>query len=195
MAGVFGGCTQLHSPTTRRGQRMDQSQGSLTPYASARHFLGAELRRWRHTRQLSVAELARQVYVSRELLQKVETAQRRASADLIRACDRALDTGGTLGRLLDFVTHTEQTLAAVPQPTPPQNILIKIIAELVAAEPPNTQPAAVGHQGLAKVYPLTGRRQRMAVVLDPLGRGGNAAQLTVTAAEALSTDPTAAGDD
>lgn len=144
---------------------MDQPQGALTPYASARHFLGAELRRWRNTRQLSVAELARQVYVSRELLQKVETAQRRASADLVHACDTALDTGGILGRLLNFITHTERAPAPAPPPLP--TVLIRITAEVIPAETPSARSTVLaGGDGLAKVLQSTQRHRPVAVIVD-----------------------------
>jgi hypothetical protein len=103
------------------------SADTLTPNASPRHLLGAELRRWRQTRGLSITLLAAQVYVSRELLQKVETAHRNAGADLIAACDTVLNTGGALARLLDFAMHQERERArqtkmmapAPPSPSPP----------------------------------------------------------------------------
>jgi transcriptional regulator with XRE-family HTH domain len=99
----------------------------LTPNASPRHLLGAELRQWRQARGLSVAQLAGLVYVSRELLQKVETAHRNAGQYLVAACDTVLDTGGALARLLNFALHQEQEHARTAQPEP-------------AAEPPIDSP-------------------------------------------------------
>lgn len=146
-------------------------QNPLTPYASARHFLGAELRTWRQARQLSVAELARRIFVSRELLQEVETAQRRASQDLIRACDTELDTGGALGRLLDFIAHAEQAPAPKPQPTlpTPPRLLIRVTAEVVPPSESTGRSTMWPHdEGLARIYPLDDhRRRRIGMTLDP----------------------------
>ena len=146
-------------------------QNTLTPHTSARHFLGAELRTWRHARQLSVAELARRIFVSRELLQKIETAQRRASQELIRACDTELDTGGALGRLLDFIAHAEQAPASKPQPTltTPPSLFIRVTVEVVPPSDSTGRPTTWPNtEGLATIYPLDDRRrQRTGMTLDP----------------------------
>jgi hypothetical protein len=92
---------------------MAQPPKALTPHASGRHFLGAEIRRWREFRHLTAGELAGKVFASKAMVLKVETADRRASAELIQACDEALDTGGALGRLLDYLNHVDQTAQPV----------------------------------------------------------------------------------
>ncbi len=97
---------------------MGQQSKTLTPNLSPRHLLGAELRRWRELRQLSTAKLSNLVYVSQDLLQKVEKAERNASMDLIRSCDDVLNTGGALGRLLDFALHQEHLPKLDPETTP-----------------------------------------------------------------------------
>ncbi|MFD0580957.1 helix-turn-helix domain-containing protein [Dactylosporangium darangshiense] len=78
---------------------MGQQPNVLTPEVSPRHLLGAELRRWRVQRQLSAAKLASLIYVSPDLLLRIERAERRASLELIVACDAALNTGGALCQL------------------------------------------------------------------------------------------------
>jgi transcriptional regulator with XRE-family HTH domain len=165
----------------------------LTPHASGRHFLGAELRVWRHKRELSVAELARRVYVSRELLQKIETAQRRASPDLIHACDTALDTAGALGRLLDFIEHAERVPARQPQPTQPAppNLLIRITAELVPSPPATDRSAAWPNvDGLARIYPLGDRRRHRIEVTPhpPLAMAGVTQLLTAASVHPHDAD-------
>jgi hypothetical protein len=97
-------------------------------------------------RGLSTAQLAARVYASRELLQKVETAQRNASADLIAACETVLDTGGVLTRLLDFAVHHEAECAQQVKPAttklhpgglhavvPPVSILVTITAKVLGS--------------------------------------------------------------
>jgi transcriptional regulator with XRE-family HTH domain len=149
---------------------------SLTPNASPRHLLGAELRRWRHTRGLSVSQLAAMVYVSRELLQKVESAHRNASADLVAACDLALDTGGVLARLLEFAEyqegeHARQANAAAsdvppaspPSVTAPVSILFTVTAELMTPTPYDREAdetsARAVEAGGARIYRFPASRR------------------------------------
>ncbi|WP_428962247.1 helix-turn-helix domain-containing protein [Micromonospora fluostatini] len=84
---------------------MGQRPAELRPYASACHFLGAELRCWRQQRGLSLARLAALVYVSPDLLGKIEKAERTASLNVLARCDEVLGTGGALARLRRFVDH------------------------------------------------------------------------------------------
>ncbi len=72
---------------------------TLTPHASGWHLLGAELRRLRKEAGLSQHRLATQVYVSGDLVRKVELAQRTPPAYLVESLDRLLHTGGRLNRL------------------------------------------------------------------------------------------------
>jgi transcriptional regulator with XRE-family HTH domain len=155
---------------------------TLTPNASPRHLLGAELRRWRQARGLSVAQLAGLVFVSRELLQKVETAQRNGGQDLITACDAVLDTGGALTRLLDFAVHQEheheRMTAGEPVAEPSGesstagsvSILITVSAEVLPSpgsdgDTPRREPvrAAVAGTGSARIYqfPTSHRGRRL----------------------------------
>jgi len=139
---------------------MGRHPDSLTPHASPRHFLGAELRHWRETRGWSIVDLARQTNVSTEMVQKVERAERTAKTALIAKCDQKLGTGGALGRLLAFITQMEQAAAAEPPPSQrtepppsrPTEIVIKVVTEVPT---PPTQPASgAGHNGEARIYPF-----------------------------------------
>jgi len=78
---------------------MAQRPAELTPLASPQHFFGAELRSWRRRRSLSLAQLGRMVYVSADLIGKVEKAQRWPSEALVDECEAVLDSGGALPRL------------------------------------------------------------------------------------------------
>ncbi|MFI9530499.1 helix-turn-helix domain-containing protein [Micromonospora rosaria] len=110
---------------------MGQRPAELRPHASARHFLGAELRCWRQQRGLSLARLAALVYVSPDLLGKIEKAERKASLDLMNRCDEVLGTGGALARLRRFVDHQTaaqpRTDASATMPT-----RFRVVTEIVA---------------------------------------------------------------
>ncbi|WP_428963110.1 helix-turn-helix domain-containing protein [Micromonospora fluostatini] len=112
---------------------MEQRPAELRPHASARHFLGAELRCWRQQRGLSLARLAALVYVSPDLLGKIEKAERTASLDVLARCDEVLETGGALGRLRRFVDHQTATQprtdasAAMPA-------RFRVVTEIVAVD-------------------------------------------------------------
>ncbi|WP_271190020.1 helix-turn-helix domain-containing protein [Dactylosporangium matsuzakiense] len=135
----------------------------MTPHASPRQFLGAELRCWREQWGLSLAELAGRVFVSPDMLRKVEKAQRTATPDLLNACDAVLDTGGAFGRLLAYAEHASAPAAALP------------FAPGAAGRPAGVCPAvhyrqscggagpvrgSGGGEGGARLYSLGERRRR-----------------------------------
>jgi len=71
----------------------------LTPEASARDRFGAELRRYRVGRGLTQRELAAGIWLSQELVAKVEKGLRWASWYMATECDAVLGTGGVLAGL------------------------------------------------------------------------------------------------
>jgi hypothetical protein len=96
-----------------------QTPRELTPYASLRHFFGAELRHWRLLAGLSHDRLGKQINFSGDLIGKVEKADRAPSAPLAEACDEALSTGGALARLVNLIEAVEQEQAAEKTPVLP----------------------------------------------------------------------------
>lgn len=82
---------------------MPQRPRTLTPEASPQHLFGALLRGWRQRRKLSQAQLGALVYVSGDLVAKVEKALRWPSKEFASRCDAALNTGGVLMDLLPLV--------------------------------------------------------------------------------------------
>jgi transcriptional regulator with XRE-family HTH domain len=74
----------------------------LEPNLSAQHFFGAELRHRRTAAGLSQAALAGKVFVTADMLGKVEAAQRFPSLDLAQRSDAVLDADGALTRLYAF---------------------------------------------------------------------------------------------
>lgn len=75
----------------------------LTPYLSAQHFLGAELRHRRVAAGLSQRALAERLFVSWATVGKVELGQRYPTLDLTQRCDELLHAGGVLVRLHGLV--------------------------------------------------------------------------------------------
>ncbi|MGW1772719.1 nSTAND1 domain-containing NTPase [Streptomyces sp. NPDC002104] len=60
----------------------------------------AQLRRLRAERGLSLGDLARRTHYSKGYLSKIETGAKPVTLDVARSCDRALDAGGELLRLV-----------------------------------------------------------------------------------------------
>jgi transcriptional regulator with XRE-family HTH domain len=104
------------------GDQMGQAPRELTPYESARHFFGAELRFWREQRELSQSRLGQQINFDGSLICKVEKAERMPSLELAMACDEVLHTGGALARLWPLVDRERQRAetaeCALSPPTP-----------------------------------------------------------------------------
>lgn len=73
----------------------------MDPY-SPQAIWGRELRHHRNKAGLTQAELAERINFSESLISGAETGQVAASAAFAEACDRELETGGTLLRALDF---------------------------------------------------------------------------------------------
>ncbi|WP_213454701.1 helix-turn-helix domain-containing protein [Rhizomonospora bruguierae] len=139
---------------------MGQQPAELRPHASARHFLGAELRCWRQQRGLSLARLAALVYVSPDLLGKIEKAERVASLDVMTRCDQVLETGGALARLRRFVDRqTARPSRADASATEP--IRIRVVTEIVAVGSVGleTAPPMTSDDG-ARLYLLPGEQDR-----------------------------------
>ncbi|MBB2913280.1 transcriptional regulator with XRE-family HTH domain [Streptosporangium becharense] len=63
---------------------------------------GRELRHYRKAAGLTQGQLAERIHFSESLISGVETGQLPASPEFAETCDRTLDTGGALGRLLDW---------------------------------------------------------------------------------------------
>ncbi|MGY3516498.1 helix-turn-helix domain-containing protein [Micromonospora sp. PTRAS2] len=137
---------------------MGQQPAELRPHASARHFLGAELRCWRQQRGLSLARLAALVYVSPDLLGKIEKAERAASLDVMSRCDQALETGGALARLRRFMDHQSvtqpRTDASATMPT-----RFMVTMEILPLGPVDSDAAPlVNSGGRSRLYALRGGR-------------------------------------
>ena len=75
---------------------MSRAERVLHPDRSALDRFGYELRKLRKERGYSLARLAGLVYVSEDLIHRVEVAERRPSRELAGALDKALGAGGSL---------------------------------------------------------------------------------------------------
>jgi len=82
---------------------IDVSEADGAPPETLQEYFVVQLRRFRHDRGLSQAQLAERINFSPGLISMVETLQRTPTADFTAACDAALDTGGALSSLLPMI--------------------------------------------------------------------------------------------
>lgn len=85
--------------------------GELTPDRSARHFYGAELRRFRENADMSLAKLAGEVPCSKGQLARIETGESMAPTGLSEEFDRVFRADGHFTRLFALVcreVHPDQ---------------------------------------------------------------------------------------
>src|SRR4051794_34164479 len=88
---------------------MGQTLKQLQPARSVLHFFGAEVRRLRLAQGMSQADLGTALFVHKDLVRKIESAERMPTDDLVDTCDRALGADGGLRRLLPIL-HRERVL-------------------------------------------------------------------------------------
>ncbi|MDQ7911149.1 helix-turn-helix transcriptional regulator [Phytohabitans sp. ZYX-F-186] len=92
-----------HSQATMQQPRtavtMGQIPKELEPTRSVLHFFGAEVRRLRQTLGMSQADLGKLIFVHKDLIRKIEAAERMPAEELVNRCDDALSAGGALRRL------------------------------------------------------------------------------------------------
>lgn len=129
---------------------MGQVPRELTPWESALHFFGAQLRDWRTPRKLSQAALGGQTHDSGSLIGKIEKGERFPSLAFARRLDVVLETDGVLERLWPDVEReraTRDAPAAAPAsdgrpdvadvglawPATPE-ATVKVVAELWRAD-------------------------------------------------------------
>jgi transcriptional regulator with XRE-family HTH domain len=110
-----------------------QAARELNPDLSARHRFGAELRRWRTARGLSQAGLARLIYVSPDLIGKIEKAERWPSQNVVERCEGVLGTGEALSSLWPLVNAqrrqpVEPAVEADVAPTDHWSRLLTVLA-------------------------------------------------------------------
>lgn len=88
---------------------MAQTPKVLDPSLSPAAHFGAELRRYRTERRLSLAGLGRSVHVSGDLLGRIEKAERSASPELVASLDATLSANGALLQLAAAVRAPSPT--------------------------------------------------------------------------------------
>jgi transcriptional regulator with XRE-family HTH domain len=88
---------------------MGQIPKQLQPARSVLHFFGSEVRRLRLTLGMSQADLGTALFVHKDLIRKIESAERMPTDDLVNACDQVLGADGGLRRLVPIL-HRERVL-------------------------------------------------------------------------------------
>ena len=181
---------------------MAQQPTELTPLASPQHFLGAELRHWRHRRGLTLTQLGQAVHASGDWIAKIEKARRWPNAALVEGCESILDTGGILPRLYMLAAVQREHVAAsagTDRQTMPSPSLIVVVSGAAVADllevfgrwdsqllvtsviQLDQAPDVVG----ALVDLETVRKRRS----EAASRAGEQARNSPTAAARLGTDP------
>jgi transcriptional regulator with XRE-family HTH domain len=70
-------------------------------------YFATELRSWREFRKMSQLQLAEAINYSEATVAMVETRQRKARPEFVERCDKALQTGGALTRLMKELVDRE----------------------------------------------------------------------------------------
>jgi transcriptional regulator with XRE-family HTH domain len=91
------------------GSGVGQVPKELEPTRSVLHFFGAEVRRLREGLGMSQARLGRALFAHKDLIRKIEAAERMPSNELINRCDQVLLAKGALRRLKPMIER-ERTL-------------------------------------------------------------------------------------
>jgi len=97
---------------------MAQALKTLEPTTSPLHFFGSEVRRLRQHLEMSQAELGRKLLHSKDLVGKIEAAQRVPSRDFVNRCDEILGAEGALRRMWPMLER-ERHLRASKEPARP----------------------------------------------------------------------------
>lgn len=103
------------------GIDMGRPLRELTPYVSARHQFGAELRRLRRQCGMSQAELGLCVMHSGSTVSKVEKAERWPSQEFAQRSDEVLCAGGILVDLWLKVQKERSAEESAPENSAPEN--------------------------------------------------------------------------
>ncbi|MCK2219943.1 helix-turn-helix domain-containing protein [Actinomadura sp. ATCC 31491] len=74
----------------------------MTDFYAPQAIWGRELRHYRKTAGLTQGQLSERIHFSEGLISGVETGQLPASPEFAESCDKLLETGGALRRLLDW---------------------------------------------------------------------------------------------
>ena len=90
---------------------MGQTPKGLQPARSVLHFFGAEMRRLRVGLGMSQADLGSALFVHKDLVRRIESAERMPTDALVAECDRVLAANGGLRRLLPILQR-ERALRA-----------------------------------------------------------------------------------
>ncbi|WP_345136627.1 helix-turn-helix transcriptional regulator [Dactylosporangium darangshiense] len=98
---------------------MGQTPKRLVPARSVLDYAGARVRAMRIARGLSQAVLGALVFAHRDLVRKIETAERIPSGEFLGRCDEALEARGALALLIPLVERERLLRSARTDTTSP----------------------------------------------------------------------------
>lgn len=149
---------------------MAQRPAELTPLASAQHFFGAEIRRWRLQAGFSLAQMGREVHASADFIAKIEKARRWPTDDLVRQFDAVLHSGGVLPRLHQLAAEERKAsrTARVPGPGPEELRLpvVVLVIHCFAVQPRSTEEGRASDLSAGPRETVGDDEERLGVLVD-----------------------------
>lgn len=113
---------------------MPQPEKQLEPEKGLAEWFGAELRTFRHLRGFTQEQLGLLVHCSKDLIGKLEKAERPCNPALAEGLDSALETGGVLSRAWRMVqAHADKPRSQADKPERPRGVLVEhpILGEIL----------------------------------------------------------------
>ncbi|MFC7241576.1 helix-turn-helix domain-containing protein [Catellatospora aurea] len=140
---------------------MGQSPRDLDPTVSLLHFFGAEVRRRRCLLGLSQAALGRMLFQHRDLVRKIEAAERMPTKEFVERCDEVLDAHGALLGMWPMLERERSLRSANDAMVYRSEAADRSVLDWLLFEPRHLRPAATtSGSALPGVHALAQLRQR-----------------------------------
>lgn len=144
---------------------MGQIPRELVPARSVLDYFGAQVRLLRTDRGLSQSDLSDLLFVHKDLVRKIECAERIPSHEFVEGCDSVLETGGALTRLLPMIERERLLRRERNGNDRPKGfrseLMDRPVLDWLLAQPASCPPVPVAH-GVATNAAATLRELRSA---------------------------------